>query len=392
MGRFFLDDEIRMLEETCKLDSDGLPMNGPDWLRGSKPLYIFGSGVSGRHHLRFLRMLVPEDRIRGFLDNDGDLTGGTLLGLTVYKPEYPATIGEKPLVFIASNFWDQRVEMSMQCSRLGYEMYPVSWIDMYFRTPRGLSPQFFEGNQACVSALDIWADAESRRIYQGLCRAWCTRDIHDLPTGKGSMAYFDPCVPFEQYSHFLDVGAHDGCVYQQLVRYTKNHFDRYYAWEANPDIHGTLMARVGHDDRSRIYTFAALDVSGTVEMEVMADYYAMGSCIRDKSDIAPQSISGYDKIESRKVTVEGAMIDAVMADEKVSLIKMDIEGAEPAALRGACDMLSKQRPALAISIYHSPSHLWEIPLWIHSLGLGYKLYCRQCNVTLNDSLCYALPA
>jgi hypothetical protein len=43
------------------------------------------------------------------------------------------------------------------------------------------------------------------------------------------------------------------------------------------------------------------------------------------------------------------------------LLKMDIEGEEPAALRGAQELLRAHRPHLAISIYHRAEHLWEMP-------------------------------
>jgi hypothetical protein len=58
------------------------------------------------------------------------------------------------------------------------------------------------------------------------------------------------------------------------------------------------------------------------------------------------------------------------------LIKMDVEGAEPDALLGAERTLRCHRPGLAISLYHQPDHLWEVPLWLASLNLGYKMYIR----------------
>ena len=62
-----------------------------------------------------------------------------------------------------------------------------------------------------------------------------------------------------------------------------------------------------------------------------------------------------------------APLDDVLRGERVSFIKMDIEGAEPNALRGASNIIQTQKPRLAICVYHHLKHLWEIPLYIHEL-------------------------
>lgn len=61
----------------------------------------------------------------------------------------------------------------------------------------------------------------------------------------------------------------------------------------------------------------------------------------------------------------------------VTLIKMDIEGAELRALKGAKDVIMKNRPKLAICVYHRKEHIIEIYQWIKSLNLGYKFYLRH---------------
>ncbi len=57
-------------------------------------------------------------------------------------------------------------------------------------------------------------------------------------------------------------------------------------------------------------------------------------------------------------------------------IKMDIEGSELGALKGAEDILKKNRPYLAICLYHRKNDLLEIPTYIAKLLPDYKFYLR----------------
>jgi len=50
--------------------------------------------------------------------------------------------------------------------------------------------------------------------------------------------------------------------------------------------------------------------------------------------------------------------------DKVDFIKMDIEGAEFDALRGAVVTLKRDKPDLLVAIYHKGEHFFEIPSWL----------------------------
>ena len=58
---------------------------------------------------------------------------------------------------------------------------------------------------------------------------------------------------------------------------------------------------------------------------------------------------------------------------KIGLIKMDIEGYEMHALRGAEATIRTDTPALIIAIYHSGSDFFEIPKYIHSINPNYRM-------------------
>jgi hypothetical protein len=77
--------------------------------------------------------------------------------------------------------------------------------------------------------------------------------------------------------------------------------------------------------------------------------------------------------------------------DKIDFIKMDIEGAELNALRGAIKTLNKFRPKLAISVYHDLNHFWGIPQFILSLGLNYKFYLGHFTIHNEETILFATP-
>jgi len=68
---------------------------------------------------------------------------------------------------------------------------------------------------------------------------------------------------------------------------------------------------------------------------------------------------------------------------------MDIEGAEPYALKGGEKVIRKHKPKLAIASYHSLEDFVNIPLWIDGLGLGYKIYLDHFTIHWEETTVFA---
>ena len=90
--------------------------------------------------------------------------------------------------------------------------------------------------------------------------------------------------------------------------------------------------------------------------------------------------------ESEITNEEKPEVELVTLDddikEKITFLKMDIEGSEINALLGAKNHIIKDHPKLAICTYHHYEHLWEIPKLIKSFNPDYRLYLRY-NGTIN---------
>jgi FkbM family methyltransferase len=75
----------------------------------------------------------------------------------------------------------------------------------------------------------------------------------------------------------------------------------------------------------------------------------------------------------------------------VDLIKLDVEGAEPEVLRGMRETLAKHRPQLAISVYHWPEHMWELPLELMRSLPDYDFFLRHYSFGRWECILYAVP-
>lgn len=109
-------------------------------------------------------------------------------------------------------------------------------------------------------------------------------------------------------------------------------------------------------------------------------------------DLGPASSVKFKEFEGYEGVCETTTIDETIRDlgiEKVDFIKMDIEGAEPFALEGAKETIFKYKPKLAIASYHGMDDFVNIPLWIDSLNLGYKIYLGHPTIHWEETIIFA---
>lgn len=69
-------------------------------------------------------------------------------------------------------------------------------------------------------------------------------------------------------------------------------------------------------------------------------------------------------------------------------IKMDLEGWEMAALRGARNIIAECRPKLAVCLYHNLADMWTIPHLIKEICSAYRFWCKK-NAPYTEFVLYA---
>jgi len=124
-------------------------------------------------------------------------------------------------------------------------------------------------------------------------------------------------------------------------------------------------------------TFAQEQKSGRV---VLIQAAAMDKPGRLSFETGPSDNSGTAHVAGKgEISVEAVTIDQIVAQlglDAVDFVKMDIEGAELVALKGARKTIERFQPKLAIALYHKPKDVDEIPACIRSIEPRYAFKKR----------------
>lgn len=102
---------------------------------------------------------------------------------------------------------------------------------------------------------------------------------------------------------------------------------------------------------------------------------------------ASSRIVDYETSDKVKLTT----INTYFKDIHIDFVKMDIEGAEFGALNEGMTVIKRDRPILAISVYHSLQDRTRIFKYLYDNLSGYKYYLRQHSITPAETVLYAIP-
>lgn len=183
--------------------------------------------------------------------------------------------------------------------------------------------------------------------------------------------YFDYFEPNDN-EIFADVGALDGITAEDFADWTNDNYNYIYSFEANA---GTIKPIEN--------MFKLCKLKGEV---VNRGLWDCTTTIKFNVNAQPGESQVTDEGE---VSIETVSLDEFLNGKRISLIKMDIEGAEYKALVGARKTISKYKPRLAISIYHKPEDIIELPKLILEMNSEYKLALRHYSLGASETILYA---
>jgi len=347
---------------------------------GISKLAIVGAGPEGRRLCEICK--AQGITIAALADDDPGKLGMVLSGAKVEPSTRLVELDRATPIIIASH----RVLAATQRLRaLGFSMVlPFAALQML--APKVFRPHmFYDGwledlldNKEHYGRLNSeLADDRSRQVLDAVIGYRLTADPVALELvmeqGRFHQGLYHPTGLFELGDNevYVDAGAYDGDSIRWFKRRVADHYRRIIAFEPDPKTFARLKENFASDDR--------------VEA-INAGLHREKAVLRFRNDASRGAIF----TEDGETSIDVVSLDEVLAGERASYIKMNIEGAEIDALHGARKTIGRWMPRLAISVYHRPSDLWRIPQLVRHLSPRYELYLRQHDGGVIETVLYAI--
>lgn len=154
----------------------------------------------------------------------------------------------------------------------------------------------------------------------------------------------------------VDLGAYDGDTIREFTAVTGGRYKKIIALEPDEKNYRKLCAKTEGMESIERYNLGAWDKKETLFFQ------------KKKGRNSHKADEG--------IPVEFDSVDNLIK-EKVTFIKMDIEGAELKALEGASGTIKKYRPKLYVCAYHRNEDMFTLPIKIKELCSDYKIYYRH---------------
>lgn len=242
-------------------------------------------------------------------------------------------------------------------------------------TPIILARDFFEGYQNEIIVISSFKNGKAM-ISQCIENGVPQSNIIDVGSAiyeltEGLIYFDDEIIAHMKEGTLIDGGCFDGSDAKRFI-------DKYHGDVIcfEPDSHSLEMISnrlKGYEQNYRVVPKALWKENGEVSF---VSNGSPGSRIKE-GDVGE--------------TIPATAIDLVASDDKIAMIKMDIEGAELEALQGAERTIKRDHPILAISIYHKPEDIITLPERILDICEGYRFFLRHYSFSWYDTVLYAIP-
>ena len=343
--------------------------------RHNLPVIIFGAGVAAK--------LVTEKLNAGGVEVSGYAVdekyyqpNKTYLGCPVYNFAEISATPEK-YVFVLG-FYDEWCGGTRNIEFARNEKIN-SYGFIYKCFPNAVSLEFIEKNAAQFSETFNWLEDDLSR--QTMVNFLKSKIFYDA---KYNFETYHPNEYFNELTNgvmtpngggYVDCGAFNGDTVEKFIEFCGGNCGKIFAFEADP------------------VNFAALEKF--IREKNYKNVVAINAAVwNEKTTLtfSETNDTGSNVSEAGNIKVVADTIDNITGGEKISFIKMDIEGAELPSLQGAAQTIKKYQPTLAICAYHKAEDLITLPQFIKSLNPNYKIYLRKHSIfTDTELIIYAIP-
>ncbi len=350
---------------------------------GTRGVVIFGCGQLGTFALDGATRAGL--KVLAFADNNEKNWGRCIAGVEAMSPQDAVRKYNDEAFFVVAvyNGTAPRKQLAeLNCRRI--VPYPLFFWrfsqHMPFEDRLELPDRVIDDPNAIHAGYALLSDAKSRVEFAAQIQWRCLLDYDCLPKADppAEMYYAPDLVFLNDREVLADCGAFDGDSIRMFLESTNGRFRHIYAIEPDTknlaaldkylsSLPGNAAQRIsvlpfGLSDRDEVVSF---DASGTVGSRVVAG-------------------TGADSIQCRR-------LDDILDGPQPTLIKMDIEGAEPRAIPGAAATIRASRPILAICAYHKCEHLWTLPVLIKNALPEYEIFLRRYAEECWETVYYAIP-
>lgn len=203
-------------------------------------------------------------------------------------------------------------------------------------------------------------DYRSKKLLYGILMNWYDYDFNTLKSlmDPTYCQYFDLDLLACNKEVFVDVGAYIGDTTLNFIHsYGENSYEKIYCYEINPKTFEKLKENVKKYPHITCKQKAVAEKNGIAWMK------------ENEIEISATTLSDTG-IEIQSVSLDEDI------KEKITLLKMDIEGGEEKALIGAKEHIKNDHPNLLISVYHNHEDIWKLFRIIDSYEKNYTYYLR----------------
>ncbi|HYA42284.1 MAG TPA: FkbM family methyltransferase [Syntrophobacteraceae bacterium] len=388
-------------------------------VKGTIPVVLFGAGSAGKELCSLLRLHGVNPVC--FCDNNPARAGELYCELPIISLEELGKQHKSSMVVIALGRYIDNVKQ--QLIDLGHMEDNIRMIENYeamcyytHLTKWGERDLLLREDEI-LNVYKLLSDSKSKDIFISLCSFFvggadyrsflsfiCTlsdvvhhnqttfqehRDAHmyggHYTYDVESYLYFNnDLIVLQDDEFFIDGGAYNGDSVREFINACNRRnitYRKIICFEPNTEIFAELQTNTMQYTNVVLVPFGLWSHSADVTFDILS----LGSSqIRSRDDNTPFDTSHINHVQS-------ISIDSYVSNESVSLIKLDIEGAEVQALRGATKTIRRCRPKLIISAYHNIDDILEIPLVIHSIVPDYRLYFRHFSTNFTETVLFAIP-